>query len=258
MKIKITSNKLGAHLSYYSDQSGIYVTGQTKGSQAAGWPAFGWWGASGPVPLWCQVRQLYDSRADLVAAFWPDRGEIMRRGARGRSEIQRISTHEEFDGTCPSHAPSHANHKATKPIPVKYAKNARIALLLCWCDLTQPVDKPLVHMAEAIMVILFATWNRQTFNSNSLRPANLLSSLCWALNNTNPLDYRVSSYICSKVSKVRKDNRRRMAQKQIETSVEKKRAAIFVLQHLKWGFLIRNSNSIFVVKLSNFDGKGTF
>jgi hypothetical protein len=88
------------------------------------------------------------------------------------------------------------------------------------------VDKPLVHIAEAIMVILFASWDRQTFNS--LRPANLPSSLCWGLNNANPLDYGVSSYACSKASQNRKENRRRMARKQRDTSVEKKRAAIFV------------------------------
>lgn len=84
----------------------------------------------------------------------------------------------------------------------------------------RPVDKPLVHIAEAIMVILFASWDRQTFNS--LRPANLPSSLCWGLYNANPLDYWGSSYVCSKASQVRKDKRRIMAQKQRETSVEKR------------------------------------
>jgi hypothetical protein len=79
----------------------------------------------------------------------------------------------------------------------------------------QPVDKPLVHIAEAIMTILFASWDSKTFNC--LRPANLPSSLCWGLNNANPLDYGVSS--CA--SQIKKDNGRRRARKLREASVTK-------------------------------------
>jgi hypothetical protein len=83
----------------------------------------------------------------------------------------------------------------------------------------QAVGKPLVHIAEAVMTILFASWNSQTFTD--LRPTNLPSSLCWGLNNANPLDYGVSSFVGSKPIQFRKDNGRRMAQKLREVSVTK-------------------------------------
>jgi hypothetical protein len=77
----------------------------------------------------------------------------------------------------------------------------------------QLVGKPLVHIAEAIMTILFASWDSQTFTN--LRPTNLPRSLCWGLNNANPLDYGVSSFVNSK------DNGRRMARKRREVSIAK-------------------------------------
>lgn len=83
----------------------------------------------------------------------------------------------------------------------------------------QPVGKPLVHIAEAIMTILFASWDNQTFTN--IRPTSLPSSLCWGLNNANPLDYGVSSFVNSKAIQIRKDNGRRMARKRREASVAK-------------------------------------
>lgn len=54
----------------------------------------------------------------------------------------------------------------------------------------EPVDPPLVHIAEAIMVILFASWDRNPV-FRRLRPKSLQPCLAWGLNNANPLNYGV-------------------------------------------------------------------
>jgi hypothetical protein len=54
-----------------------------------------------------------------------------------------------------------------------------------------PVLVPLVHIAEAVMTIIFATLENHTFLS--LRPGHLAEPSRWGLNEASPLDYSIVS-----------------------------------------------------------------
>lgn len=56
---------------------------------------------------------------------------------------------------------------------------------------SQPVPAALVHIAEALMTILFASWDSRTFLN--LRPKYLAESRNWGLNVASPLDYPIVS-----------------------------------------------------------------
>lgn len=83
----------------------------------------------------------------------------------------------------------------------------------------EQVKKPLVHIAEAVMTILFASWDSQSFSS--LRPVCLPRGPYCGLNNANPLDYGVSSCVSLRAGQIRTENGRRKAQKMREASIAK-------------------------------------
>jgi hypothetical protein len=58
----------------------------------------------------------------------------------------------------------------------------------------QPVEAPLVFITEALMTILFGSWNNRVFLK--LQPSFLLRrKINWGLNTANPLDHGVASYM---------------------------------------------------------------
>lgn len=83
----------------------------------------------------------------------------------------------------------------------------------------EPVDRSLVHIAEAVMTILFASWNSRCFAV--LRPNNLPQSPCWGLNNANPLDFGVSSCVDPGLHRVRQENGQNLARKRREANIAK-------------------------------------
>lgn len=98
-------------------------------------------------------------------------------------------------------------------------KEGRLCNFVVLVQFTDPVDTPLVYIAEAIMMILFASWNSQAFNC--LRPEDLPRSLFLGLNNANPLHYGVCSNMGARARQNQKESGLRRARALIDTSVSK-------------------------------------
>jgi hypothetical protein len=93
------------------------------------------------------------------------------------------------------------------------------------------VPAPLVHITEALMAILFASWNNKTFLR--LRPEHMSEHRSWGLNKANPLDFAIVS-VCGRdemKARVAESARRRVAQN-LKRSIENAHAAYLVRPHL--------------------------
>ncbi|KPM42470.1 hypothetical protein AK830_g4115 [Neonectria ditissima] len=92
---------------------------------------------------------------------------------------------------------------------------------------SEVVPIPIVHVAEALMTILFASWDNQTFMD--LRPGHLAEHRDWGLNKANPLDFGiVSIYDRDRVKAQLVESARKKAARNKTKSIENARAGHFV------------------------------
>lgn len=78
------------------------------------------------------------------------------------------------------------------PHSVEVKKPGSRANFIILVRFATPVDRPVVHIAEAIMTILFASWDNKTFLY--LRPAYLPKPDGWGLNSSNPMDFAIPGH----------------------------------------------------------------
>ncbi|KAL5364804.1 hypothetical protein BJX96DRAFT_139009 [Aspergillus floccosus] len=138
------------------------------------------------------------------------------------------------------------------PHSVEVKKPGSRASFIILVRFATPVDRAVVHIAEAVMTILFASWDNKTFLY--LRPAYLPKPDGWGLNNSNPMDFAIPGHssdpgyregqILGGRNRAAKMQRRRIANAQAGGAV---RIIAYHAQGRYWGFRFNLCGESFVI-----------
>ncbi|KID93388.1 hypothetical protein MAJ_10655, partial [Metarhizium majus ARSEF 297] len=146
-------------------------------------------------------------------------------GRRYAGLRRRIQEHLRYAKTKLGHAQSGIPHCNEMTMP---GANPNFAVLVRFSE-AMPV--PLIHVAEALMTIFFASWDNQVFKN--LRPSHLAECRDWGLNKANPLDFAIVSIYDRTNSKARLvENARKRAARNQMRRIENARAGHVVRLYL--------------------------